>query len=270
MADQMQTKSFDRTSKTQALIRTELLKIGTLTEKIVGAPVFDLWIETLFTDRRTKDLSEEGLRTAFAKLKSTFKPTSACQFPTPAHLFEFVDTANGAAQALLAEKSWQEGLAWIGQYFHPDLGVDRRAPALDEKIVRAIKAAGGMAFLWECPTADLVWRKKDFLENYAHQEEIERDQNLISGPEAQKILERFYEPVRQLPEANSIRTRPPMTAEEMQQAMQPTSSASKVTASTPHVVIRTPEMDERIRQQKEEIKRRYPEPPTPEASQEAK
>jgi len=255
MDEKLQRIESDKTSEIRALIRREIITLAVLFDKLLSAEIYDLWFNALHTHPKTRNLSAEQFRVGFAKIKATFKPTSACQFPTPAHFFETIEKPIACVEALVGEEAWEAALNWIRKWWHADLGVDRRAPPMDEKQRRAAMAAGGFYYLTDCTLEELQWAKKRFIENYGHQETIERDGDLIGGSEAKRILDGFRKPLPPRP----LLLLPSKTAEEMRSAPEPpTASLIKEIPAFP-IIVRTPESDRRTQEQIEQLKRKYPE-----------
>jgi len=163
-----------------------------LCDKVPSPAVYDLWTEALLADPRTRDFTVNEFQIAFAKIKSSFKPTAACQFPTPAHLFETIDEPTKSVDALIIEEAWNKAMDWTRKwYLGEDLGVDRRAPAMEEKQYRALMAAGGYEYVMSCTRVELQWAKKRFAEAYGHHVVLEKEGTLIGRGEAKKVLERL-------------------------------------------------------------------------------
>jgi hypothetical protein len=142
-----------------------------------------------------KGMAPDVVDAAMRRVEETFVPTAACPFPVPAHIRQHVANADTALHSLVAEEAWNAALAWTRNwYLGVDLGFDRRAPELEEKQRRGIIAAGGFEHVSTCSLEELKWAQKKFLENYAHQETVERDGALIGRGEAVKILTRLRSP----------------------------------------------------------------------------
>lgn len=129
-------------------------------------PAIDaVWAEAL------ADIDPAKLITLFRKLENTFMPTSACPFPTPAHLRALFEEEQTIERAKDAELAWQVLLHVIGKHYHPNVegGWKRGAPELPPRTVAAAKVAGGIPFLWNCTTAQLIWAKKEFIIAYGRE-----------------------------------------------------------------------------------------------------
>lgn len=133
-----------------------------------------IWIDSL------RDLLAEQVDAAFRVVEQTFEPTSACRFPTPAHLRKHITEAASAAEREEAERAWHMVLRRVEEQYHPDLGW--RGPHLSEREQRALFAAGSAPFVSTCSDSELVWSKKRFIEAYLRRGELERSEALLSTP----------------------------------------------------------------------------------------
>jgi hypothetical protein len=140
-----------------------------------------LWVSAL------ADLAPEVLDTACRKAMKS------CRFfPTPAEIRGSVQTANDTVQDLETEQAWHTALDYVERWFHPDLGISRRAPRLPLKIEHAIRGAGGWHWLWGCPEDQLPWAKKSFIAAYVNITDLEKHQELMPhGAEARELLRRL-------------------------------------------------------------------------------
>ena len=98
-----------------------------------------------------------------------------------------------------AEAKWTRVLEYIRLFWSPDLpgGVSRGAPRVTERTMTAIRAAGGFAWLNECPRDDLQWCKKRFVESYTAWATLRRDEYLL--PEDSPVKALLSEANRALP-----------------------------------------------------------------------
>jgi hypothetical protein len=147
-----------------------------------GNTLIKIWHEAL------SDLSLEQAIAAFARLRKEFKPTSAAPFPSPAHLLDFIEDANHGTLLVEANSAWDNLLNWIRRFYSVDIGITRRATELDAKTWAASKVAGGLSLLATCPTEDLVWRKKEFIEFYTTLHDTGRAAFLATDSEAKIFL----------------------------------------------------------------------------------
>jgi hypothetical protein len=120
-------------------------------------------------------------------------------FPTPAEIRGLIDKVNANGIQLQAEEAWQLAIDWVMRHYHPDIGVSRRAPQLDATIERAVRAAGGMNFLYNCSREDLQWAKKRFLEYFVRIHETGQAQHLLTSSEAKNLLAKIARKMRQSP-----------------------------------------------------------------------
>ena len=126
------------------------------------------------------DLDASRLQTAFvACIRShTFKT-----MPTIGDVRQHLTKAEVDANTLSAEKKWQQVLDCIRIFYNPDLGMDRKAPPIVERTMTAIRAAGGMRWIYECDREQLVWCKKSFIESYLAWDHLEKEHFLLpEGP----------------------------------------------------------------------------------------
>jgi hypothetical protein len=102
-----------------------------------------------------------------AVLEAAFKKTlTTCKFwPIKvADVCEHVDTAEDSQ----TEEEWQHVIEYARRYVYPDIGV--RAPKpLPPDVDHAARAAGGLYYLESCPTPELQWAKKRFVEDLTRQ-----------------------------------------------------------------------------------------------------
>ena len=130
------------------------------------------------------DLSLEQVEAAYRRALNT------CKFwPVKiADIRQHVDAARKNELMFAADASWQRLLTWIRRYYQPDIGIDRRAPQLDDGTWHAAKAAGGIRLLWGCPEKDLVWRKKEFIADYTLIHETGKIAFLLADSHKKKLL----------------------------------------------------------------------------------
>jgi hypothetical protein len=114
---------------------------------------------TLWTEAFA-DVSHDVLETAFRTTLATSKfwPIKV------ADVREHIDKAEDSR----IEDEWQNVLEYALRYVYPDIGV--RAPRpLPPDIDHAVRAAGGLHYLESCPTDELQWAKKRFIEDLTRQ-----------------------------------------------------------------------------------------------------
>lgn len=132
------------------------------------------------------DLTTEQLHAAF------LRASQVCRFfPTPADIRSQVEDAEAKGLQLEAEAAWSRAMDYALNCWHPDIGFARNAPKLPAKIEHAIRAAGGIRCLHNCPESELHWRKKDFIVDYVRLQELGQEQHLLSDSEAKTIIKQL-------------------------------------------------------------------------------
>ena len=171
------------------MIRKWIVVFGELFARDITAPLVDSWCNLL------EDIEPNLLMKACECAAKTCK-----FFPTPADVRSQIDHCNMRGMQLEAEDAWPCALDWVQRYFHPDIGVARGAPELPAATQHAIIAAGGMRWIAGCPESELQWAKKRFVEDFMRIHETRQSQNLLTRPEARRILANLDagEPTRQL------------------------------------------------------------------------
>jgi len=165
-------------SSLELVVRKWLAVYGEMFQREVTRELVTIWLAE-FSGTSAKQF---GILAEKARSKARF-------FPQPADLREVEVAVREAQKSLTLEEAWESALNWIERwYVGPDVGIDHRAPVLEEKMRRAIGAAGGMEYLASCPTAELHWAKDRFTENYANQQIVEREGYLLSDREAREFL----------------------------------------------------------------------------------
>jgi hypothetical protein len=103
---------------------------------------------------------------------------------------EHVSRTEQVASIVEADSKWEHVLEYIRLYFNPDLpgGASRGAPRITERTMTAIRAAGGLAWIADCPRDQLVWARKAFCESYSAWETLQRDQYLLPDSSPVKAL----------------------------------------------------------------------------------
>ena len=185
--DSLATISRDTTSKqpdsrsTEA-IRQFLVKAGEVYRQPITVALISIWIEEL------DGYPVEKLAGMFRHVLRTWKPEYGRTFPTPADVLAPLE--NSPALQTEADLKWQQVLDVIRVYWSPDLpgGFSRGAPRLTERTATAIRAAGGFAWIADCPRDALVWAKKAFCESYMAWETLQRDQYLLPDGSPVKAL----------------------------------------------------------------------------------
>jgi hypothetical protein len=226
-------------------------------------------------------LSDLDLRTISAACEQYVKVGKF--FPLPADIRALVATAEKSVGALVVEEVWERTMKWILRWYHADVGVNRHAPALEEKARRAAMAAGGFFYLTTCTEEELQWAKKRFVENYGHQETVEQSGALISSSEAKQILEKLRAPELPAVNQNILPASPAETEKHVCCWAQENPHQHKVCCEchrpslnkipkpdAPDVVVITDAMRARAQRQIDELKAKHPEEFTPEKIEAAK
>lgn len=153
-----------------------------------------LWSESL------ADVPTEALEPAF---RATLQ--SSKWFPTIADIRSHVENAYDA----LAEDEWQNVLEYVRRHFYPDplethalapevlkerfknyVPSQAGPPRLPADIAHAAAAAGGLRYLESCPTDELQWAKKRFVEDLTRQRKSGDIAPLLGDSPLSKLLER--------------------------------------------------------------------------------
>jgi hypothetical protein len=109
-------------------------------------------------------------------------------FPKPADIRDCVTNAMEKQVLILAEDAWQRSQKWIHAYWHPDVGYVKGAPQLEAEIEYAMRAAGGIPYLWSANGEALMWAKKRFVESFVRVDVLQSQERLLSSAEAKNIL----------------------------------------------------------------------------------
>lgn len=134
-----------------------------------------LWLEAF------DDLSADVLEAAFKRTINT------CKFwPVKiADIREHIERAEDSR----AEDEWHALLEYSERFVYPDAPM--RGPRLPADIDHAARAAGGLRELQRCPTVDLVWAKKRFIEDLTRQRKTGDIAGFLPGSELRGLLEAF-------------------------------------------------------------------------------
>ena len=150
----------------------------------------------------------------------------------------------------------------VQNYFHPDLGWDRRAPQLDAITEYAGRSAGSFRWVVGCSGSDLQWCRKRFLDAYKLAQESGKVEHLVTRKEARNILRSLTAepPIRKLPRS----LRPPATPEPDQdrETIRDLNDVFKKTNAQPPTLATLPdeEYEQRkahLKEQAEQIKRQH-------------
>lgn len=163
-------------------IREFLVKAGEVYSKQITTPLVAIWLEQL------GPYSVEQLEPMFRLLFATCK-----FFPTPADVLEHLRKAQALAAPIEAEQKWQKVLAY-SLSTSPDY--PSRPMQFSEQTKAAIRSAGGVGWIRDCPESDLQWARKRFIDTYTAWNALEKNQHVLpDGPvkdlidgAAQKLL----------------------------------------------------------------------------------
>jgi hypothetical protein len=162
---------------------TDLARVHSLARRepiVIGERDYALYADAL------SDLTTEQLHAAF------LRASQVCRFfPTPADIRLQVEDAEAKGLQLEAEAAWSRAMDYALNCWHPDIGFTRNTPELPAKLEHAIRAAGGVRCLHNCPESELHWRKKDFIGDYVRLQELGQDQHLLSDGEAKQIIKQL-------------------------------------------------------------------------------
>jgi hypothetical protein len=149
-----------------------------------------LWLEGL------EDLSYGVLEQA---LRRTLQ---VCKY-WPVKVADIREQVSRAAEAYAnadAELRWERVLEYIRVCWNPDLpgGASSRAPKISPRTMHAIRCAGGLAEIAECPREHLHFKKELFVEAYTSWEKLQRDEYLL--PENSPVRALISETLNARPE----------------------------------------------------------------------
>jgi hypothetical protein len=132
-----------------------------------------LWLEAF------ADLPADVLEGAFKRTLAT------CKFwPVKiADVREHIEYAEDSR----AEDEWHALLEYCEKFVYPDAPM--RGPRLPADIAHAAGAAGGLRKLQRCPTDDLVWAKKRFIEDLTRHRKTGEIAELLPSSELRELLE---------------------------------------------------------------------------------
>jgi hypothetical protein len=116
------------------------------------------------------------------------------KLPTPGDVRRQIEEAREKGVALEAAAEWESAVSFASQWYHPDLGIVPGAPTLSPVTWLALKAAGGLYHLSQCPTGDLQWARKRFDEHFTLGHETQKVEHLLPEGEAKKSLAQLCAP----------------------------------------------------------------------------
>lgn len=246
---QMPNRALSTTSKPLAssgeIARQWLVKFSEICQKDLSQALVQIWMEQL------RDIAPDLLNQACDRLAKTW--TSGF-LPTPGNVRAQIDQANAKGFGLEAGEAWQFSLNYCMRHYHPDIGVSRRAPELPVACDHAIRAAGGMSFIFNCSREDLVWAKKRFVEDYTTIHETRQVEHLLSKGDARKIIDRLtgnLQEQRKLPKAQESQLpEQPLTDAEIEEA---TENAWRKICEAPVQTKNEPDYAAELRRQKEAL-----------------
>jgi hypothetical protein len=157
----------ERSDSTARLIREWLFRFGVEHKEDV-APRLPLWLEAF------SGMEPGALESLFRQALRAYK-----YFPKISEILAPLE--NSPAPQAEADLKWERVLDYVRVYYSADLpgGISRGAPRITERTMTAIRAAGGIAWIADCPREDLQWAKKRFIESYTAWETLERDEYLL-------------------------------------------------------------------------------------------
>lgn len=169
-----QTQTSKQPDSSSEAIRQFLVKAGEVYSKQITAPLVAIWLEQL------GDYRVEQLEPLFHLLFATCK-----FFPTPADVLEPLKKAQEAHAPLEAERKWLNVLNYA-QTTSPDYAA--RPVRIKEQTQAAIRAAGGLDWIRDCPKDDLQWAKKRFVEAFTSWNVLEKNQFLLPDGEVKTLI----------------------------------------------------------------------------------
>lgn len=153
-------------------IREFLAKAAEVYSKLITPALVAIWLEQL------GQYSAEVLAPLFRLVFATSK-----FFPTPADVLEPMTRL--LCSPLEADMKWFQVLAYA-QTTSPDYP-SRRMP-IKEQTQAAIRAAGGLDWIRDCPQDDLQWAKKRFVEAFTYWNLLEKNQYLLPDGELKNLI----------------------------------------------------------------------------------
>jgi hypothetical protein len=180
------------------IARQWLVKFGEICQREVTPALAQIW------DKQLCDIPPDLLERACNQVAKTW---TSSFLPTPGNIRAVIDQADARGFDLKAEEAWQFALEYCTRSYHPDVGVSRCAPELPTAIEHAIRAAGGIHFIYNCSDEQLVWAKKRFTEDFATVHEMSNDERLLTDGEARGILRRITAAPRRARELTAPATR---------------------------------------------------------------
>jgi hypothetical protein len=129
------------------------------------------------------DLDTDRLRAAFVACLHSHKFKT---MPTIGDVRQHLSKAQGSANEEQAAKKWDVVLAYALQR-SPDIA-EKNPPRISERTGRAIRAAGGLNWIRDCPAKELPWARTRFIESYIRFGELLQSEYLLPDGEAKNLL----------------------------------------------------------------------------------
>jgi hypothetical protein len=158
------------------LIKQWLVKCGEVYGREITSALVSIWL------RELSSMDGQTINRLFSRHLKTSR-----FFPTMADLLAPQIEAKKMEVSESAEIGWQKVMAYVRDWVHPDITFSR-APKLPEKLDRCARAAGGLSWLRECPSEELQWRRKAFIEAYERWEQLEQDHFLLPDGEIKELF----------------------------------------------------------------------------------
>jgi hypothetical protein len=210
-----------------------------------------IWIEGL------DDLPYSVLEAAFRRTLQTCK-----YWPVKvSDVREHVSHAEENAVSEAAEEAWTRVLDIRRRHWNPDIPgpLHRALAGLSERVRQAARAAGVFR---EFTAAEFengalhTWAKKRFVESFIAYGQIEQDKFLLPDGEIKQLLNGAAQKLLPAPATKPMLYTPDVVRQ--RQSAVDMTDARTVTAET--IVVKDPNRMEILRQQEEEMKRKYPVP----------
>lgn len=107
------------------------------------------------------------------------------KMPTVADIRSHLTKAEEGATNLEAERKWEQVLRYA-QSTSPDYPA--RPVRIKDQTQAAIRAAGGLDWIRDCPSDDLQWAKKRFLESFTSWNALEKNQFLLPDGDLKTLI----------------------------------------------------------------------------------
>lgn len=167
------------------MARQWLVKFCALTGKPAEPVLFSLWSEHL------ADIPPDRLNAACGALMKTWRYPN---LPLPGDVRAQLDGVDENALELEAGEEWNRALRFTMECWHPDIGFYQNVPELSPATWHALKAAGGMRYVYTASREELQWARKRFVSNYTLVHETGKAEHLLGDCEARRILDKIANP----------------------------------------------------------------------------